>query len=149
MVRRDPMAMIAFCGYNMGDYFAHWLKMGKAVRHPPRIFRVNWFRKDANGKFIWPGFGENMRVLEWIVGRCHGTLHGVDTALGIIPRFQDLNWSGMPKFSRDQYEDIARVDAGAWKEEVVSHDELLGKLGSRLPAALAQCRTQLDGKLAA
>jgi phosphoenolpyruvate carboxykinase (GTP) len=149
VVRRDPMAMIAFCGYHVGDYFAHWLKMGKAVGHPPRIFRVNWFRKDANGKFIWPGFGENMRVLEWIVGRCHGQVHGVDTALGIIPRYQDLNWSGLQKFTRDQYEEIARVDVGAWQDEVVSHDELLEKIGTRLPPALAQCRSQLHGKLAA
>ncbi|MDH4094521.1 MAG: phosphoenolpyruvate carboxykinase (GTP) [Betaproteobacteria bacterium] len=149
VVRRDPMAMIAFCGYHVGDYFAHWLEMGKTVHHPPRIFRVNWFRKDANGKFIWPGFGENMRVLEWIVGRCHGQVHGVDTALGIIPRYQDLNWSGMQKFSHDQYEEIARVDVGAWQEEVTAHDELLEKIGTHLPPALAQCRAQLHGKLGA
>jgi phosphoenolpyruvate carboxykinase (GTP) len=119
------------------------------VRHAPRIFRVNWFRKDANGKFIWPGFGENMRVLEWIVGRCHGQVHGVDTALGIIPRYQDLNWNGMQKFSREQYEEIARVDVGAWHEEAAAHDELLEKIGTQLPPALAQCRAQLHGKLAA
>jgi phosphoenolpyruvate carboxykinase (GTP) len=149
VVRRDPMAMIAFCGYHVGDYFAHWLKMGRTVRHPPRVFRVNWFRKDAAGKFIWPGFGENMRVLEWIVGRCHGQVHGVDTALGIIPRFEDLNSNGMQRFSRDQYEQIARVDVNAWQGEVVAHDEFLDKLGTRLPPALAQCRAQLHGRLAA
>ncbi|HJS36653.1 MAG TPA: phosphoenolpyruvate carboxykinase (GTP) [Burkholderiales bacterium] len=149
VVRRDPMAMIAFCGYHMGDYFAHWLKMGKAVRHPPRIFRVNWFRKDARGKFIWPGFGENMRVLEWIVGRCHGIAHGVNTTLGIIPRHEDLNWSGLQTFLPEQYEEISRVDAAAWREEVVAHDQLLEQLGTRLPPALALCRSQLHGKLAA
>ena len=149
VVRRDPMAMIAFCGYHMGDYFAHWLKMGKAVRHPPRIFRVNWFRKDARGKFIWPGFGENMRVLEWIVGRCHGIAHGVNTTLGIIPRHEDLNWSGLQTFLPEQYEEISRVDAAAWREEVVAHDQLLERLGTRLPPALALCRSQLHGKLAA
>ena len=149
VVRRDPMAMIAFCGYHMGDYFAHWLKMGKAVRHPPRIFRVNWFRKDARGKFIWPGFGENMRVLEWIVGRCHGIAHGVNTTLGIIPRHADLNWSGLQTFLPEQYEEISRVDAAAWREEVVAHDQLLEQLGTRLPPALALCRSQLHGKLAA
>ncbi|MGD9951078.1 MAG: phosphoenolpyruvate carboxykinase (GTP) [Burkholderiales bacterium] len=149
VVRRDPMAMLAFCGYNVGDYFAHWLKMGSSVHHAPRIFRVNWFRKDANGKFIWPGFGENMRVLEWVVGRCHGTKHGVNTALGIIPRFEDLNWDGLQKFTRAQYDEISGVDAVAWQTEVASHDELLGRLGRQLPPALAQCRSQLHGKLAA
>jgi len=149
VVRRDPMAMIAFCGYNMGDYFAHWLKMGKAVHHAPRIFRVNWFRKDARGKYIWPGFGENMRVLEWIVGRCHGLAKGVDTPLGIIPAFEDLNWRGLEKFTREQYQEIVRVDGDAWKGEVASHDELLGKLGARLPRELEQRRTQLHQKLAA
>ena len=148
VVRRDPMAMLAFCGYNIGDYFSHWLKMGKAVHHPPRIFRVNWFRKDARGKFIWPGFGENMRVLEWVVRRCHGQVHGVNTALGIIPRFEDLNWTGLEKFTRDQYEEIAGVNEVAWQKEIAAHDELLGKLRSRLPTALAQCRSQLHGKLA-
>jgi phosphoenolpyruvate carboxykinase (GTP) len=149
VVRRDPMAMIAFCGYNIGDYFAHWLKMGKSVHHAPRIFRVNWFRKDAAGKFIWPGFGENMRVLEWIVGRCHGLAKGVDTPLGIVPAFEDLNWRGLEKFTRAQYEEIARVDGDAWRGEVASHDELLGKLGARLPRELEQRRTQLREKLAA
>jgi phosphoenolpyruvate carboxykinase (GTP) len=148
VVRRDPMAMLAFCGYNIGDYFSHWLKMGKAVHHPPRIFRVNWFRKDARGKFIWPGFGENMRVLEWVVRRCHDQVHGVNTALGIIPRFEDLNWTGLEKFTRDQYEEIAGVNEVAWQKEIAAQDELLGKLGSRLPTALAQCRSQLHGKLA-
>ena len=149
VVRRDPMAMIAFCGYNMGDYFAHWLKIGKAVRHAPHIFRVNWFRKDARGNYIWPGFGENMRVLEWIVGRCHGLEKGVDTPLGIIPAFEDLNWRGLEKFTREQYQEIVRVDGDAWKGEVASHDELLGKLGARLPRELEQRRTQLHQKLAA
>ncbi len=149
VVRRDPMAMLAFCGYHVGDYFSHWLEVGKAVRHPPRIFRVNWFRKDARGRFIWPGFGENMRVLEWIVGRCQGTAHGVNTALGIIPRFEDLNWDGLQAFSREQYEELTRVDDAAWREEVLAHDQLLERLGTRLPPALAMCRSQLHGKLAA
>ncbi len=149
VVRRDPMAMLAFCGYHIGDYFAHWLKMGKVVKHAPRMFRVNWFRKDAQGKFIWPGFGENMRVLEWIVGRCHGLVQGVDTALGIIPRYEDLNWRGLEQFTREQFQEIVRVDAAAWKEEAAAQDKLLGKLGARLPAELEQRRSQLHQKLAA
>ena len=149
VVRRDPMAMIAFCGYHMGDYFAHWLKMGKSVRHAPRIFRVNWFRKDARGKYIWPGFGENMRVLEWIVGRCHGLVHGAQTPLGIIPAFEDLNWRGLEKFAREQFLEITRVDGAAWREEVASHDELLGRLGEHLPAELERGRSKLHAKLAA
>ncbi|MGH8746492.1 MAG: phosphoenolpyruvate carboxykinase (GTP) [Burkholderiales bacterium] len=148
VVRRDPMAMIAFCGYNMGDYFAHWLKMGKVVRQPPTIFRVNWFRRDANGKFIWPGFSENMRVLAWIVERCHGRAQGVETSLGIMPRFEDLIWDGLEKFSAGRYEEIAAVEPDAWTEELGSHDSLLEKLGTHLPSELDARRNALHGRLA-
>ena len=149
VVRRDPMAMIAFCGYHMGDYFEHWLKIGKAVPKPPRIFRVNWFRKDASGKFIWPGFGENMRVLKWIVDRCGGGGHGRDTLLGVIPRFEDLSWTGMERFDRPRYEEITRVDEKLWGEELKSHDELFGRLAGRIPAALEARRGTMHDKLAA
>ena len=149
VVRRDPMAMIAFCGYHMGDYFAHWLKMGGAVRHPPRIFRVNWFRKDASGRFVWPGYSENMRVLAWVVERCHGRAEGVATPLGIMPRYEDLNWTGLEKPGREQYAEIERVDDKAWQEELASHDELLGRLGAKLPRELELRRSQLHEKLAA
>ena len=149
VVRRDPMAMLAFCGYNMGDYFAHWLEMGRAVQHPPKIFRVNWFRRDANGKFIWPGFGENMRVLQWIVERCQGHGRGVDTPLGTMPRFEDLNWNGLDKLSPAQYAELQRIDAAAWKEELASHDELFGKLADHLPAALETRRGRMHQRLAA
>ena len=149
VVRRDPMAMLAFCGYNIGEYFAHWLKMGKVTHHPPRIFRVNWFRRDANGKFIWPGFSENMRVLAWIVDRCHGRAQGVETALGIMPRFEDLSWTGLEKFSVDKYRELSRVEDGAWKEELASHDDLLGKLGAHLPRELELGRTALHRRLSA
>ncbi|MGH8745000.1 MAG: phosphoenolpyruvate carboxykinase domain-containing protein, partial [Burkholderiales bacterium] len=142
-----PMAMIAFCGYNMGDYFAHWLKMGKAVRQPPEIFRVNWFRRDANGKFIWPGFSENMRVLAWIVERCHGRAQGVETSLGIMPRFEDLIWDGLEKFSAGKYEEIAAIEPDAWTEELGSHDSLLEKLGTHLPSELDARRNALHGRL--
>jgi phosphoenolpyruvate carboxykinase (GTP) len=147
VVRRDPMAMIAFVGYNMGDYFAHWLKMGQAVKHPPRIFRVNWFRRDASGRFIWPGFGENMRVLQWIAQRCQGRAQGVETPLGIMPRFEDLNWQGLEKVSSAQYGELTQVDAGAWSQELQSHDELFAKLGDHLPAPLEARRNQMHQQL--
>ncbi len=148
VVRRDPMAMLAFCGYNMGDYFQHWLKMGRAVKQPPRIFRVNWFRRDAQGKFIWPGFGENMRVLQWVVERCQGKARGVETPLGIMPRFEDLNWNGLP-LSASQYAELTRIDSVAWHDELKAHDELFGKLGAHLPAALDAKRGRMHESLAA
>ncbi len=150
VVRRDPMAMLAFCGYNMGDYFAHWLNMGSAVQDPPKIFRVNWFRRDAQGRFIWPGFGENMRVLQWIVERTRGRTRDVEeTSLGLMPRYEDLNWTGLEELSAARYAELARIDAAAWKDELASHDELFAKLGRRLPAALEARRDHMHQKLAA
>jgi phosphoenolpyruvate carboxykinase (GTP) len=144
------MAMLAFCGYNMGDYFGHWLKMGRAIQQPPKIFRVNWFRRDANGRFIWPGFGENMRVLQWIAQRCQGKAGGVDTPLGTMPRFEDLDWTGLEKkMTPSQYAELAHIDAKAWKDELTSHDELFGKLGTHLPEALETRRGRMHQKLAA
>ena len=148
VVRRDPMAMIAFCGYHMGDYFAHWLRMGKRVTRPPRIFRVNWFRKDAAGKFIWPGFSENMRVLKWILDRCAGTGAGRETALGVIPRYDDLDWTGL-QLDRVRYDEITRVDESAWSEELKSHDELFAKLSGHVPQALEARRGTMHQRLAA
>jgi phosphoenolpyruvate carboxykinase (GTP) len=147
VVRRDPMAMLAFCGYNMADYFGHWLKMGRKVAQPPKIFRVNWFRRDKQGKFIWPGFGENMRVLQWIFERCRGRAAGVETPLGDMPRFEDLEWRGLEQLSSAQYAELERIDAAAWKEELASHDELFGKFGKRLPAALETRRGSMHAKL--
>jgi phosphoenolpyruvate carboxykinase (GTP) len=150
VVRRDPMAMLAFCGYNMADYFGHWLEMGRKVEHPPRIFRVNWFRRDAGGKFLWPGFGENMRVLQWIAQRCQNRASGEDTPLGIMPRYEDLTWTGLEqRMSASQFSELERIDAAAWKEELASHDELFGKFGERLPAALEARRGRMHEKLAA
>jgi phosphoenolpyruvate carboxykinase (GTP) len=149
VVRRDPMAMIAFCGYHIADYFAHWLKMGKAIHHAPKIFRVNWFRRDANGKFVWPGFAENMRILSWIVERCHGRAQAVPSALGLMPRFEDLAWAGLEEFGRERFADLARVDREGWLEELGAHDELFAKLGAKLPRELAARRAQLQQQLAA
>jgi phosphoenolpyruvate carboxykinase (GTP) len=149
VVRRDPMAMLAFCGYHMGDYFAHWLKVGRTVSHAPKIFRVNWFRRDAHGKFLWPGFSENMRVLAWIVERCQGRASGAETPLGVMPRYEDLNWSGLEKMSAARFAELSQIDAAAWKEELRSHDELFAKLGARLPSALEARRGRMHEKLAA
>jgi phosphoenolpyruvate carboxykinase (GTP) len=148
VVRRDPMAMIAFVGYNMGDYFKHWLKMGKAVSKPPKIFQVNWFRKNAEGKFVWPGFGDNMRVLEWIVERCQGTAHAQKTALGYVPEFDDLNWQGL-EFGREKFSNVVSIDQADWKQELAMHDELFKKLEGFVPAELAQKRRALQERLAA
>jgi len=147
VVRRDPFAMIAFCGYHMGDYFKHWLAVGKKVKQPPRIFQVNWFRKDAKGKFVWPGFGENMRVLSWIVGRCQGQAHAVETPLGWMPEFEDMQWQGLD-FSAEKYASVTNIDRAAWERELKLHDELFVKLKDKLPQALALERKLLETRLA-
>ncbi len=147
VVRGDPMAMLAFCGYHIGAYFQHWLKMGRSVRYPPEIFRVNWFRRDANGKFIWPGFGENMRVLKWIVERCQGKANGVDTPLGTMPRYQDITWAGLGSVPKERFDELMAIDRRAWSEELRLHDELLASLGRHLPQALQSRRDILGGQL--
>jgi len=147
VVRRDPFAMIAFCGYNMGDYFKHWLAMGRKVKQPPHIFQVNWFRKDAKGEFIWPGFGENMRVLSWIVGRCRGHAHAIETPLGWIPEFDDVHWQGLD-FGAEKYGSVTNIDRAAWGRELRLHDELFAKLRDRLPQPLALERRLLEARLA-
>jgi phosphoenolpyruvate carboxykinase (GTP) len=143
VVRRDPMAMIPFIGYNVGDYFLHWLKLGRGVQNRPRIFCVNWFRTDANGKFIWPGFGENMRVLKWIVERCQDKAHAVKTAIGFVPEFGDLEWKGLEGFGGEQFSKVTSIDPGAWQRELKYHDEILGLVGPRLPAEMAAQRAEL------
>jgi phosphoenolpyruvate carboxykinase (GTP) len=152
VVRRDPFAMLAFCGYNMADYFAHWLGMGAAVEDKaPKLYCVNWFRKNAEGKFIWPGFGDNMRVLKWIIERVEGTASAKQTVLGHIPEFADLDWSGS-QFSEATYRDMSTVDRAQWRQELTLHDELLNKLADEpsglsttgLPTALKTRRAQLQ-----
>jgi len=145
-VRRDPFAMLPFCGYHVGDYFKHWLKMGAAIAKPPRIFNVNWFRTDENGKFAWPGFGQNMRVLQWIVERCRGRGHAVETALGLEPAYGDLNWTGL-EFPPERFARVMRVDRALWARELSEHDALFAKLGAKRPAALAAERSRLGGRL--
>ncbi len=151
VVRRDPFAMLPFVGYHMGDYFAHWLALGERLANAgatlPRMYAVNWFRKGADGKFVWPGYGENMRVLQWIVGRIEGRAEGETGPIGTVPRHADLDWRGLA-FDRDAYAQVTAIDGAAWRTELDAHAELFAQLGDRLPAALARTRELLLARLA-
>lgn len=131
-VRRDPFAMLPFCGYHMGDYFNHWLQFGRGLPAPPRIYGVNWFRKDANGNFIWPGFGDNMRVLKWIVQKSRGEVNAVESPIGWMPTYDDMDWTGLD-FSEDQFESIMAIDREEWKAELLQHAELFERMYDKLP----------------
>jgi len=152
VVRRDPFAMLPFAGYNMSDYFQHWLDLGAKLQAQgvklPKIYCVNWFRKGADGKFVWPGYGENMRVLHWILGRVEGQAQGTEHVFGTSPRYDDLNWSGLD-FSRSQYDSVTSIDHAAWAQEMKLHDELFKQLAFHLPAELDATRQRIEAKLAA
>jgi len=132
LVRRDPMAMLPFCGYHMGDYFRHWIKMQRSLSSTPRIFNVNWFRKGEDGQFLWPGFSENMRVLKWIVDRVHGRAQGKETPIGWTPYYDDMEWAGLD-ISRARFDQMQEVDRAAWRKELIGHEELFIDVHDHLP----------------
>jgi len=150
IVRRDPFAMLPFTGYNMSDYFQHWLTMGEKLEAKgaklPAIFCVNWFRKGADGKFVWPGYGENMRVMEWMLGRIDGTAQGTENVFGTSPRYEDLNWAGL-NFTREQFDSVIGVDRAAWQQELTMHDELFATLAYHLPEQLKTTKSRIASAL--
>jgi phosphoenolpyruvate carboxykinase (GTP) len=151
VVRRDPFAMLPFAGYNMSDYFQHWLDMGKKLEAEgaklPNIYCVNWFRKDENGKFVWPGYGENMRVLAWMLGRIEGKSSGQENIFGTTPSHADINWSGLD-FSTAQFDKVTSIDKAAWQAEMKLHDELFDQLSYHLPKELVETKNALEARLA-
>jgi len=138
-IRRDPFAMLPFCGYNMGDYWQHWLDFGAKLENPPAIFRVNWFRKDENGKFMWPGFGQNMRVLKWIVERVGGKADAVESPIGQMPTFGDITWDGLD-YAQDTFDHLMQVDRAGAMADAEEQSELFGRFGDKLPGEMEDQR---------
>ncbi len=145
-VRRDPMAMLPFCGYHMGDYFRHWITLQRTLSETPGIFHVNWFRKDGSGKFLWPGYGENMRVLKWVVDRVRGRAYGREMPIGWMPRYEDLEWNGL-EFGKDRFHQLQAIDRSAWRREIGQHEELFIDLHDHLPPEILYERELLIGRL--
>jgi phosphoenolpyruvate carboxykinase (GTP) len=152
VVRRDPFAMLPFAGYNMSDYFQHWLDLGKKLQAAgarlPRIYTTNWFRKGEDGKFVWPGYGENMRVLKWMIDRLEDNAEGTEHVFGVSPRYQDLNWTGLD-FSTRQFDTVTSIDKAAWMAELKLHAELFEKLAHNLPRELTATKAAIEQRLAA
>jgi phosphoenolpyruvate carboxykinase (GTP) len=140
VVRRDPFAMLPFAGYHMADYFNHWLNFGRNIKDPPRIFGVNWFRRDEDGRFVWPGFGENMRILEWIVARARVQAMGVESPIGWMPRYNDITWDGIENFSKADFRNAMAIDKDDWDAELLQHDELFIRLYDRIPKEMLAIR---------
>jgi phosphoenolpyruvate carboxykinase (GTP) len=152
VVRRDPFAMLPFMGYHMSDYFQHWLDLGRRLEASgarlPKVYCVNWFRKGPDGRFVWPGYGENMRVLQWMIGRVEGSAQGRDNAFGTTPSYQDLNWNGLD-FTPAQFEQVTSIDPAAWKVELGLHTELFRLLAHHLPAEMTATQAAIEARLAA
>jgi len=152
VVRRDPFAMLPFCGYNMSDYFQHWLDMEHKLENMghnlPKIFCVNWFRKGDDGKFVWPGYGENMRVLKWMIDRLEGTAKGSENGFGVSPAYEEITWTGLD-FSKAQFNSVTSLDKDAWKQEFALHTELFTQLAYHLPQELAETKVRLEARLTA
>ena len=146
VLRRDPMAMLPFCGYNMGDYFGHWLNIGKKLKQPPKIYSINWFRTDEDGKFIWPGFGENIRVIKWIIDRIGGKTGAKETPLGLVPELKDLDLSGL-NIPQDKVKKLFAIDPSEWTAELQDIEKYFGQFGSHMPEAIWQEYRALAEKL--
>jgi phosphoenolpyruvate carboxykinase (GTP) len=148
VVRRDPMAMLPFCGYNMGDYFGHWLRMGQKLANPPQIFRVNWFRMSPEGKYLWPGFGENLRVLRWVLERVHGEIGAAETPIGYLPHPSGLDVTGLD-VTPDTLRELLTVNRKEWLEVIADQKEYLQKYGDRMPKEIWQQCEALEKRLQA